>query len=223
MKNLIGAKVIWKRLHQCADSEIKNRWKEYVETLYDKDGKPKETDIGVRESTDVAVDFMGPDILESEVRAAVKEMKENKSVGVDGIPAEFLKNLGPKGMDTIVEMCKKMYEQGVWPEEFTKVIMIPIPKKANARECEDHRTISLICHASKIMLKILTKRIENKVQNFISKNQFGFRKGCGTRDAIGVLRMLYERCNEHGKDMYVCFVDFEKAFDRVNWTKMMKI
>ena len=84
MKNLIGAKVIWKRLHQCADSEIKNRWKEYVETLYDKDGKPKETDIGVRESTDVAVDFMGPDILESEGRAAIKEMKENKS-GVDGI------------------------------------------------------------------------------------------------------------------------------------------
>jgi len=81
----------------------------------------------------------------------------------------------------------------------------------------------LICHASKIMLKILTKRIEYKVQNFISRSQFGFRKGCGTRDAIGVLRMLCERSIEYDKDVYVCFVDFEKAFDRVNWTKMLKI
>ena len=166
---------------------------------------------------------MGSDILESEVRAVIKEMKENKAVGVDGIPAEFLKNLGPKGMQEIVEICKEMYEQGEWPEEFTKVVLIPIPKKSNATECGDYRTISLICHASKIMLKILIKRIEYKVQNFISRSQFGFKRGCGTRDAIGVLRMLCERNIEYGKDVYVCFVDFEKAFDRVNWTKMMRI
>ena len=166
---------------------------------------------------------MGPDILETEARAAIREMKENKSVGVDGIPAEFLKNLGPKGMQVIVEICKEMYEQGVWPEEFNKVVQLPILEKSNAIECEDHRTISLICHASKIMLKILTKRIEYKVQNAISRSPFGFRRGCGTRDAIGVLRMLCERSIDYGKDVYVCFVDFEKAFDRVNWMKMMKI
>jgi hypothetical protein len=206
------------------DSEdIKERWKEYIETLYDKDGKPKGTDIGMEESKDVLTDCRGPDILESEVRAAIEEMKGNKAVGVDEIPAEFLKNLGPKGMQAIVKICKEMYEQGVWPEEFAKVVMIPIPKKTNAIECGDHRTISLICHASKIMLKILTKRIEYKVQDVISRSQFGFRRGCGTRDAIGVLRMLCERSMEFGKDVYVCFVDFEKAFDRVNWTKMMKI
>jgi hypothetical protein len=80
-------------------------------------------------------------------------------------------------MQAMVDICKDMYEQGVWPKEFTKVVLIPIPKKENATECEDHRTISLICHASKIMLKILTKRIESKVQHFISRNQFGFRRG----------------------------------------------
>jgi hypothetical protein len=205
------------------NEDIKNRWKEYIETLYDKDGKPEEKDIGLDESKDMPEDFIGPDILESEVRAAIEEMKGNKAVGVDGIPAEFLKNLGPKGMQEIVEICKGMYEQGEWPEEFTKVVLIPIPKKSNATECGDYRTISLICHASKIMLKILTKRIEYKVQNFISRNQFGFKRGCGTRDAIGVLRMLCERNIEYGKDVYVCFVDFEKAFDRVNWIKMMGI
>ena len=57
----------------------------------------------------------------------------------------------------------------------------------------------------------------------IGRNQFGFRKGCGTRDAIGVMRMVCERSLEFGNNVYICFVDFEKAFDRVNWEKMMKV
>src|SRR5260221_14745718 len=73
------------------------------------------------------------------------------------------------------------------------------------------------------MLKILTKRIETKAKDFIGSNQFGFRKGCGTREAIGVLRMLCERSIENDNKVYICFVDFEKAFDRVNWLKMMKV
>src|SRR6478609_4143577 len=59
---------------------------------------------------------------------------------------------------------------------------------------------------------------------FIRRNQFGFRKGCGgTRDAIGVMRMICERSLEFGNNVYICCVDFEKAFDRVNWEKTMKV
>ena len=101
--------------------------------------------------------------------------------------------------------------------------MIPLQKKANAVDCGDYRTISLISHASKVMLKILTTRIEAKAKEFIGRNQFGFRKGCGTRDAIGVMRVLCERSLEFGNDIYICFIDFEKAFDRVNWIKMMEV
>ena len=101
--------------------------------------------------------------------------------------------------------------------------MIPIPKKLNAVDCSDFRTISLIPHVSKILLKVLTKRIEGRVGDYISRSQFGFRKGLGTRDAIGVIRMLVERTLELGNEMYVCFVDFEKAFDRVKWDQLMAI
>src|SRR6476619_3183484 len=101
--------------------------------------------------------------------------------------------------------------------------MIPLQKKMNAVECSDHQKISLISHASKILLKILTNRIEAKARDFIGRNQFGFGKGCGTRDAIGVLRMICKRSLEFGNNVYICFVDFEKAFDRVNWEKMMKV
>src|SRR6476469_4994020 len=99
--------------------------------------------------------------------------------------------------------------------------MIPLQKKMNAVECIEHRTISLISHASKILLKILTNRIEAKARDFIGRNQLGFRKGCGTRDAIGVMRMLCKRSLEFGNNLYICLVDFEKAFDRVNWQKII--
>ena len=116
-----------------------------------------------------------------------------------------------------------MYKEGSWPEEFVKTIMIPIPKKVNATHCSDFRTISLIPHVSKIMLKILTKRIERRAEEYLSRSQFGFRKGVGARDAIGVLRMLVERSLEFDNEMYVCFIDFEKAFDRVKWDVLMRV
>jgi len=203
--------------------QIRKRWKEYIELLYDKDGKPMPEDMGIESEDNVHEDCKGPNLLESEIMAAVKEMKKDKAVGEDNINAEFWKVLGEKGTKELVELCKEMYVQGVWPEDFTKVIMIPLQKKANAVECGDHRTISLISHASKILLKVLTRRIEAKTRDFIGRNQFGFRRGCGTRDAIGVMRVLCERSMEFGNDVYICFVDFEKAFDRVNWVKMMEV
>ena len=58
-----------------------------------------------------------------------------------------------------------MYEEEKWPDDFTRTAMIPLPKKNNAVNCSDYRTISLICHASKIMLKMLTKGIEAKAKH----------------------------------------------------------
>jgi hypothetical protein len=203
--------------------EIRNRWKEYVEHLYDKSNKPTENDMRLEVERDVEEDMKGPELLSDEIRAAIKELKKGKAVGVDGLPADFLKILGDETYRCLEGICMKMYETGTWPKDFTKSIMIPLPKKQNAIDCEDHRTISLISHASKIVLRILTKRIEAKAIDFIGKTQFGFRKGCGTREAIGVMRMLCERSLEMDNDVFVCFVDFEKAFDRVNWVKMMEV
>ena len=69
----------------------------------------------------------------------------------------------------------------------------------------------------------MTKRIEANAKHLLGRNQFGFRKGYGTRDAIGVMRALCERSIDHGNKVYICFVDFEKAFDRVDWVKMFEI
>src|SRR6478609_6434340 len=202
---------------------IRNRWKEYIETLYDKNGEPQNEEIGIELELDVDKDSKGPVILDSEVTNAIEALQVGKVIGPDSIPAEFWEVLGAKETKELVELCKEMYVKGIWPSDLTRVVMIPLQTKMNAVECSDHRTISLILHASKILLKLLTNRIEAKARDFIGQNQFGFRKGCGTRDAIVVMRMICERSLEFGNNVYICFVDFEKAFDRVNWKKMMKV
>jgi len=83
--------------------------------------------------------------------------------------------------------------------------------------------ISLIAHTGKIVAKILRRRIEKKTENVLGGDQFGFRRENGTRDAIGMLRIISERNLERDEELCVCFIDWQKAFDRVNWTKLMQI
>ena len=166
---------------------------------------------------------IGPEVLGEEVRAAIKELKNNKAEGIDNIPAEMLKSLEEGAMKELIGICQDIYTSGVWPEDFLQSIIIPIKKKPNATACEDHRIISLLTHASKIMIRILAKRLQAKTEAIggLGDDQFGFRKEMGTRDAIGTLRVLTERSCQNGQDIYICFVDYEKAFDRVDWRRLL--
>lgn len=220
----VGGEVKDKRGLMLTDpEEVRGRWREYVEELYDGHKKPKMEELDLELEEEVKEDSKGPDLIEVELRGAIEDLKKGKAVGCDGIPAEIIKALGGDAQEYLMGMCRRMYDTGKWPEEFTRIVMIPLPKKPNARECADFRTISLIPHASKIMLRVLTKRIQRVADEFLGKTQFGFRKEVGTRDAIGVMRMLCERTLELGEEVFVCFVDFEKAFDRVDWKKLMEI
>lgn len=200
---------------------IRHRWKEYLEELYNKDGRPENIEIEDREN--ITEETVGPAILDSEIEDAIKYMKKRKSAGSDNIPAEFLKKLGTTAKEKLHQLCKDIYNSGEWPEDFCKTTMIPLKKKPLAKECSDHRTISLISHASKIILRILNRRIEAKSAEYIGKSQFGFRKGCGTREAIGMFRTIMERRLQMNKDVFTCFIDFEKAFDRVDWKILLDI
>lgn len=201
--------------------EVNERWKEYIEELYNKEDKPSELEL--ENETDVNRDERGPSILRSEVLQAIKDLKTGKAEGEDEIPAELIKALSDEGEKYLIKLCQEMFNTGEWPEDFKKSTIVPLQKKPNAQRCEDHRTISLIAHASKIMLKILNNRMRARTNDFIGWDQFGFRKGIGTREAIAVLRTMGERCIEHDQKLYICFVDYEKAFDRVDWKRLMEI
>ena len=102
-------------------------------------------------------------------------------------------------------------------------VFIPILKKGNAKECSNYRTISLILHASKVMLKILQARLQQNVNRELSDVQASFRKGRGTRDQTANIRWIMEKENEFQKNIYFCFIDYAKAFDCVDHYKLWKI
>ena len=122
-------------------------------------------------------------------------------------------------MKVLTKLINTIYETGEWPKDFTKVTMIALKKKTQATKCSDHHTVSLISHTA----KILRRRIESKIEDVLGEGQFGFRRGEGTRDVIGMVRIIAERTLEIDEELCICFIDWQKAFDRVNWTKLMQI
>ena len=99
-------------------------------------------------------------------------------------------------------------------------IFIPIPKKGNAKECSNYCTTALISHASKVVLKILQARIQQYVNREFPDVQAGFWKGRWTRDQIANIHWIIEKAREFQKNTYFCFIDYVKAFDYVDHSKL---
>ena len=94
------------------------------------------------------------------------------------------------------------------------------PKERQSKECSNYRTIALISHAGKVMLKILQARLQQYVNCEIPDVQACFRKGRGPRDQIANLRWIIEKVREFQKNIYFCFIDYAKAFDCVDHNKL---
>ena len=86
-------------------------------------------------------------------------------------------------------------------------------------ECSNYRTIAVISHASKVMLKILQLRFQKYVNRELPDVQAGFRKGRGTGDQIASISWITEKAREFKKNIYFCFIDYTKAFDCVDHSK----
>ena len=129
----------------------KKRWK-YKEELYKKDLHDSDNHDGV-------ITHLEPDILESEVKWALGSITMNKASGGDGIPVELFQILKDDAGKVMHSICQQIWKTQQWPQDWKRSVFIPIPKKSNAKECSNYRTIALILHASKVMLKILQARL----------------------------------------------------------------
>ncbi|CAF4364413.1 unnamed protein product, partial [Rotaria magnacalcarata] len=95
-----------------------------------------------------------PDISESEIKWDLECIANNKAPSIDEIPPELFKILGDDAVKILLAICQQIWKTQQWPKDWKRSIYIPIPKKGSAKECSNYRTIALISHASKIMLKI---------------------------------------------------------------------
>ena len=132
--------------------DIKKRRQEYTEELYKKDLHDPDNHNGV-------ITHLEPDILECEVKWALGSITMNKVSGGDGIPVELFQILKGDAVKVLHSLCQQIWKTQLWPQDWKSSVFIPIPKKGNAKECSNYRTIALISHASKVMPKILQARL----------------------------------------------------------------
>ena len=162
--------------------DIKKRWQEYTE-LYKKKLHEPDNHSGM-------ITHLEPNILEFTVKWALGSITMNKARGGDGIPVELFQILKDDAVKVLHSICQQIWKSQQWPQDWKKSVFIlipkkgnsnpnfiPIPKKGNATKCSNYRTIALISHTSKVMLKILQARPQEQYMNHeLPDVQAGFRK-----------------------------------------------
>ena len=107
------------------------------------------------------ITHLEPGILESEVKWALESITTNKARGDDGIPIELFQILKEDAMNVLRSIGHQIWKTQQWPQDWKISVFIPIPKKGNPKECSNYRTIAVISHAGKVVLKILQARLSN--------------------------------------------------------------
>ena len=130
---------------------IKKRCQEYTENCTKKDLHDPDNHDGMNT-------HLEPDIPEYEVKWALGSITTNKASVGDRIPVELFQILKDDAVKVLHSICQQIWKTQQWPQNWKRSIFIPIPKKGNAKECSNYRTIALISHASKVMLKILLRK-----------------------------------------------------------------
>ena len=118
------------------------------------------------------------------VRWALGSITTNKASGGDGIPVELFQSVKDDAVKVLHSVCQHIWKTQQWPQDWKRSVFIPIPKKGNAKECSNYRTIAIISHTSRVMLKILQASLQQYVNQELPDVQAGFRKGRVTRDQI---------------------------------------
>ena len=136
--------------------DIKKRWQEYTEELH-------KNDLHDPDNHDGVITHIEPDILECKVKWALGNITKNKASRVDGISVEIFQILKDDAVKVLHSISQQIWKTQQWLQDWKRSLFIPIPKKGNAKECSNYRTIALISHSSKVMLKILQARLQQYV------------------------------------------------------------
>ena len=126
------------------------------------------------------ITHLEPDILECEVKWALGSVTTNKASGRDGIPVELFQILKDDAVKVLHSICQQIWKTRQWPQDWKGSVFIPIPKKGNAKECSNYRTIVLISHASKSNAQNPPSQALTYMNRELPDVQAGFRKGRGT-------------------------------------------
>ncbi|KAK3518499.1 hypothetical protein QTP70_001476 [Hemibagrus guttatus] len=210
-----------KRTTAVVVSEAKTQvWEEFGEAM-EKDyrtasGKFWQTVRRLRreepEAEDSEVDSF---ITQAEVTEVVQQLLGGKAPVVDEIRPEYLKSLDVVGLSWLTRLCNIAWRSGTVPLDWATGVVVPLFKKGDRRVSSNYRGITLLSLQGKVYFRVLERRVRPLVKPRIQEEQCGFRPSRGTLDQLYTLHRVLEDSWEFAQPVHMCFVDLEKAFDRV--------
>ncbi|KAK0136738.1 LINE-1 reverse transcriptase [Merluccius polli] len=182
---------------------------EYFEDLLNPTDTPSGKEAGPGDSG------VGPPISGAEVAEVVRKLLGGRAPGVDEVRPEFLKALDVVGLSWLTQLCSIAWTSGAVPLDWQTGVVVPLFKKGDRRVCSNYRGITLLSLPGKVYSGVLERRVRRIVEPRIQEEQCGFRPGRGTVDQLYTLCRILEGAWEFAQPVHMCFVDLEKAFDRV--------
>jgi len=162
-------------------------------------------------------------ISKDEIRSALVDMKSGKAPGIDNLTADLLRADTDTTVNVLDDLFNTIWEEERVPEDWCGGLIVKLPKKGDLTTCGNWRGITLMSTIAKVMGRILIMRIAAGTDAELRKEQAGFRKGRSTTEQIFVLRNIVEQVVEWNSSLYLCFVDYEKAFDSIHRSTLWKI
>lgn len=197
-------------------SEVLLRWAEHFNEVLNPGSQGADLNyINSLDALPISSDLETPPSYE-EFHNALNRLKNGKSPGYDSLPSEVYKYGGKNIKTRLFELVLQIWDAEIVPQDWKDALISKLYKgKGDLSDCSCYRGIALLSAAGKVLAHVINSRLVKLAESFLPESQCGFRPNRGTVDAIFVLKQLQEKCLEQHRDLYLCFVDLEKAFDRV--------
>ena len=203
---------------------ILKRWAEHFNSVLNRESSVNEDVINALPQKTV-VEHLANLPAVAEVKESIKQLSNGKSPGEDGIPAEIFRHGGTHLVKKLTDLFCVIWDKGSVPQQFKDASIVHLYKnKGNKVECDNHRGISLLSIAGKILARVILNRINKHVVSSVyPESQCGFRAGRGTIDMVFSLKQVQEKAKEHHQELYMVFIDLTKAFDTVSREALWKV
>ena len=206
------------RIIKNMEEELK-RWKNHFEQVLNRQDPHNPPDL--TEGPELAINT--GTISKAEIREALKSLKNGKAAGPDNIPAEAIKAGGDISVSILHEFLNEVWNEEELPEDWTTGYLVKLAKKGDLSYCDNWRGIMLLSIASKVLCRVVFNRMRRAVDTKLRNEQAGFRQGRSCTDHIATLRIIVEQSVEWQSSAYICFVDFQKAFDSIHRETLWKL
>ncbi len=202
------------------ERELANRWVEYFKDVLNHHDPDEPANV-IPSIELLNIDTSTP--TKEEILKAITTLKNRKAPGEDQIHAELLKADTPTATKIFQNLFTDIWEKETIPEDWSKGLIIKLPKKGDLQTCDNWCGITLLSIPSKVFCKVLLQRIETAINTKLREEQAGFRKGRGCIDQIFTLRNIIEQSIEWNHPVYINFIDFRKAFDSIHRETLWRI